>query len=236
MAEWFTPENLVALITLTTLEIVLGIDNIVFIAILSGKLEPSLQNKARRLGLSLAMIMRILLLLAISWVMRLTRPLFSIWGQALSGRDLILLGGGLFLIGKATFEIHDKVEGAGKDLAVPGSVRSLKSAIVQIMILDIVFSLDSVITAVGMTSQLPIMIAAIIAAVAIMLVFAGAISGFIERHPTMKMLALAFLLLVGVMLVAEGLGKHIERGYIYFAMAFSLMVEMLNLRIRKLAG
>jgi predicted tellurium resistance membrane protein TerC len=236
MAEWFTAENLVALITLTSLEIVLGIDNIVFIAILSGKLEPRLQNKARRLGLSLAMIMRILLLLAISWVMRLTRPLFAVWGQALSGRDLILLVGGLFLIGKATFEIHDKLEGPARDLTVPGSVSSLKSAIVQIMILDIVFSLDSVITAVGMTSQLPIMIAAIIAAVAIMLVFAGAISGFIERHPTMKMLALAFLLLVGVMLVAEGLGKHIERGYIYFAMAFSLMVEMLNLRMRKLAG
>jgi predicted tellurium resistance membrane protein TerC len=236
MVEWFTPENLIALITLTALEIVLGIDNIVFIAILSGKLEPSLQNKARRLGLSLAMIMRILLLLTISWTMRLTRPLFSIWGQDLSGRDLILLGGGLFLIGKATFEIHDKLEGPGRDLNVPGSVTSLKSAIIQIIILDVVFSLDSVITAVGMSNQLAIMITAIIAAVAIMLVFAESISRFIERHPTMKMLALAFLLLVGVMLVAEGLGKHFERGYIYFAMAFSLMVEMLNMRMRKFAG
>jgi predicted tellurium resistance membrane protein TerC len=181
------------------------------------------------------MVMRILLLLTISWTMRLTHPLVTVWGQALSVRDLILLGGGLFLIGKATFEVHERLEGPGRDFNAPGAARSLKATVFQIMILDIVFSLDSVITAVGMARQVVIMIIAIIVAVAIMLLFAGTISHFIERHPTMKMLALAFLLLIGVMLVAEGLGKHIERGYIYFAMAFSLMVELLNMRIRKIA-
>jgi predicted tellurium resistance membrane protein TerC len=236
MTELLTLESLIALLTLTVLEIVLGIDNIVFIAILSGKLPPAQQDKARRLGLSLAMVMRILLLLTISWTMRLTHPLVTVWGQGLSARDFILLGGGLFLIGKSTFEIHERLEGPGRDFDAPGAARSLKSTVFQIMILDIVFSLDSVITAVGMARQVAIMIIAIIVAVVIMLLFAGTISRFIERHPTMKMLALAFLLLIGVMLVAEGLGKHIERGYIYFAMAFSLMVEILNMRLRKFAG
>ena len=237
-------QALVALITLTALEIVLGIDNIVFIAILVAKLPPALQPKARTVGLSLAMVIRILLLLAIGWVMRLTNPIFVIptaltFGLAdqaigISGRDMILLVGGLFLIGKSTFEIHDKLEGpAPHHAGAPAAVVSFAAIIVQILLLDIVFSLDSVITAVGMSNQLPIMIAAVMIAVGVMLMSAGKISSFVEGHPTIKMLALSFLMLIGVMLVIEGLHGHIPKGYIYFAMAFSLAVEMMNLRLRK---
>jgi len=231
MSELLTLENLIALLTLTGLEIVLGIDNIVFIAILTGKLPANQQNKARRLGLLLAMGMRIALLLGISWVMGLTRPLFEVFEHGFSGRDLILLVGGLFLIGKSTYEIHDKLEGATH--AQKASKRkSFSSIIVQIMALDLIFSLDSVITAVGMVNRVSIMIAAVIVAVGVMIVFAGAVSRFIEKHPTFKMLALSFLLLIGVMLTAEGLGQHVNKGYIYFAMAFSLVVELLNVKMR----
>lgn len=233
MFELLTAENVIAFVTLTVMEIVLGIDNIVFIAILTGKLEPDRQGAARRIGLSLAMIMRILLLLAISWIMQLTNPLFRLpfIDHEVSGRDIILLLGGGFLIVKATYEIHERLEG---DEHAHGKVRaaSFASVLVQIMLLDIVFSLDSVITAVGMAQHVPIMIGAIVVAVGVMLVFAGAVSAFIERHPTVKMLALAFLLLIGVMLVAEGTGRHVEKGYIYFAMGFSVFVEMLNIRAR----
>ena len=234
MAELLTSENLIALLTLTSLEIVLGIDNIVFISILVAKLPASRQGRARRLGLLLAMGMRIGLLLAITWVMGLTRPLFSLLDRGFTGRDLILLVGGLFLVAKATWEIHDKLEGGE-----PGQ-RRVKAAtfgavLVQIMLLDIVFSLDSVITAVGMARDVEIMIAAVMIAVLVMMLAAGGISAFIERHPTMKMLALSFLLLIGVMLIADGFGQHVSKGYIYFAMAFSLFVEVLNLRIRRSA-
>lgn len=232
MVELLTVENAIALVTLTSLEIVLGIDNIVFIAILTGKLHPSKQDKARRIGLALAMVMRILLLLAISWIMGLTKPLFEVLDHGVSGRDLILLLGGLFLIGKATFEIHDKIEGEHHDSKAKVAA-SFASVIFQIMLLDLVFSLDSVITAVGMVEHIPIMIAAVVIAIGIMMIFAGTVSRFVERHPTIKMLALSFLLLIGVMLLAEGFGRHIEKGYIYFAMGFSLFVEMLNLRVRK---
>ena len=233
MVELLTLENLIALLTLTMLEIVLGIDNIVFIVILTGKLDPAKQTKARRLGLFAAMLMRILLLLSIVWIMRLTQPLFQVLGHAFSGRDLILLAGGLFLIGKSTYEIHDNLETKSKPHTTGRSAASFGSAIFQIMLIDIVFSLDSVITAVGMANHVAIMVMAIVVAVAIMFIFVNAVSDFIDRHPTFKMLALSFLLLVGVMLFAEGLGKHIAKGYIYFAMAFSLMVEVLNMRIRK---
>ncbi len=248
MAELFTVDNAIALVTLALLEIVLGIDNIVFLAILSGKLPKDQQPKARRIGLGLAMIMRILLLLAIGWVMGLTRPLFHIpmfWTgevgdlHGISGRDLIMLVGGLFLIGKATFEIHDKLEGESHEVQTKAS--SFGMIIVQIVIIDMVFSLDSVITAIGMVQAsakdpwigLSIMIAAVVIAVGVMLAFAGPISDFVERHPTMKMLALSFLILIGVMLFAEGFGWHIPKGYIYFAMAFSILVELLNMRLRK---
>ncbi|MCL4694121.1 MAG: TerC family protein [Candidatus Hydrogenedentes bacterium] len=234
MAELLTVENAIALVTLTSLEIVLGIDNIVFIAILTGKLHPSQQDKARRIGLALAMVMRILLLLAISWIMGLTKPLFEVLEHGVSGRDLILLVGGLFLFGKATFEIHDKIEG-GHHESKAKVAASFASVIFQIMLLDLVFSLDSVITAVGMVEHIPIMIAAVVIAIGIMMIFAGSVSRFVERHPTIKMLALSFLLLIGVMLLAEGFGRHIEKGYIYFAMGFSLFVEMLNLRMRKVS-
>ena len=234
MSELFTAENLSALAALVALEIVLGIDNVVFISILTGRLPEERRVFARRLGLSLAMLTRIALLFAISWVMRLTEPWLEILGWELTGRDAILLGGGLFLIAKATFEIHEKLEGVGAPEARrKGSQVSFAGTIVQILLLDVVFSLDSVITAVGMARALWVMITAVIAAVLVMLAFAGAISGFIERHPTMKMLALSFLVLIGVLLVTEGLGQHIERGYVYFAMAFSLTVEMLNLRLRR---
>jgi len=221
-------------VTLAVLEIVLGIDNVVFISILAGKLPAEQRGRARRLGLGMAMVMRILMLLGISWIVRMTAPLFTVLGQELSGRDLVLLVGGLFLLGKATHEIHDKLEGeeGHASARVPPS---FVSVIVQITLLDIVFSLDSVITAVGMVQQLGVMIAAVIVAVAFMMFFAGAISGFVERHPTVKMLALSFLLMIGVMLIAEGLGHHIPKGYVYFSMAFSVFVEALNIRLRKVS-
>ena len=236
MSELLSIESLIAFLTLTSLEIVLGIDNIVFIAILTGRLPAASQARARRIGLSLAMISRILLLLTISWIMRLQDDLFAILGHGFSGHELILLAGGLFLIAKATHEIHNKLEGPegmpGDD-ADKKKRASFSSVIGQIVVIDIVFSLDSVITAVGMARHVPVMIAAIVAAVGVMLAFAGSVSAFIERHPTMKMLALSFLLLIGVTLVVEGAGKHIEKGYIYFAMGFSLAVEFLNIRSQK---
>src|SRR5688572_23274012 len=231
--DWLTdPSIWIAFGTLTMLEIVLGIDNIIFISILSGKLPAEQQARARMLGLALAMLMRILLLLTLAWIIRLTQPLFSVLGQEISGRDLILIIGGLFLVGKSTFEIHEKLEGEEGDSSarVPPSFGAV---IFQILLLDIVFSLDSVITAVGMVDQVAVMIAAVVVAVGFMMVFAGPISRFVERHPTVKMLALSFLLLIGVTLMAEGLGQHISKGYIYFAMAFSVLVEMLNLRMQK---
>jgi len=234
MTELFTSENLIALLTLSSLEIVLGIDNIVFISILVGKLPQGRRARARQLGLLLAMGMRIALLLAISWVMGLTEPLFSIAaiGQDFSGRDLILLFGGLFLVGKATWEIHDKLEGSEHGQAAPRAA-SFAAILAQIVLLDIVFSLDSVITAVGMASEVAIMVTAVVIAVAVMMIFASRIGAFIERHPTLKMLALSFLLLIGVVLIADGFGQHVSKGYIYFAMAFSLFVELLNLRLRR---
>jgi predicted tellurium resistance membrane protein TerC len=236
VTELLTTENLVALLTLSALEIVLGIDNIVFISILTGKLEPEQRPKARQIGLALAMGTRILLLMTLSWVAKLTTPLFGLWGHQVSGRDLTLLLGGLFLIAKATWEIHDKLEGAEHELAGGKRARpSFASILAQILVLDIVFSLDSVITAVGMSRSLAVMVTAVVVAVLVMMVFAGRISAFIERHPTLKMLALSFLLLIGVMLLAEGFGKHVEKGYIYAAMAFSLFVEMLNIRMRRKA-
>jgi predicted tellurium resistance membrane protein TerC len=225
------PEIWIALVTLTFLEIVLGVDNIIFISILSGRLPPPEQPKARRLGLSLAMLMRIGLLLSLTWVMRLTAPLFTVIGQAISGRDLILIGGGLFLIAKSTHEIHARLEGA--EGHGPARVHArFTGVIVQIMLLDIVFSLDSVITAVGMANHVGVMVAAIVLAVGVMMVSAEPIAHFVERHPTVKMLALSFLLLIGVSLVADGLGQHIPKGYIYFAMGYSVFVEMINLRVR----
>ena len=221
-----------ALATLTVLEIVLGIDNIVFISILAGKLHVDEREKARKVGLSLAMIIRILLLLSITWVMGLTSPLFSMLGQDISGRDLILLIGGLFLIAKSTHEIHDKLEGAEGEASAKIAA-SFASVIVQILLLDIVFSLDSVITAVGMAEHVSVMILAVIIAVGVMLISSAPISEFVERHPTVKMLALSFLLLIGVSLIGEGLDQHIPKGYIYFAMGFSVFVEMINLRVRK---
>ena len=220
----------IALATLTVLEIVLGIDNIVFISILAGKLKPEQRKRARTLGLGLAMGTRILLLLSITWVMGLTTPLFTLV-KDISGRDLILLVGGLFLIAKSTHEIHDKLEGPDRHGAAPAAA-SFGGILVQIALLDIVFSLDSVITAVGMVEHVGVMIIAVIVAVGVMLFSAGPISDFVERHPTVKMLALSFLLLIGVSLIGEGLDQHIPKGYIYFAMAFSVFVELINLRIR----
>ncbi len=229
--EILTLENLAALFTLTALEIVLGIDNIIFIAILVERLETALQAKARRIGLMLAMAMRILLLLAISWIMQLTQPWFSVFGRGFTGRDVILLAGGLFLIAKATHEIHAKFEEhEALQSGANGRRAKFGAVLVQIMLLDIVFSLDSVITAVGMAQQLSIMITAVVVAVGVMMFFAGSISTFINRHPTFKMLALSFLLLIGVVLVADGLGRHIDKAYIYFAMGFSFFVEFLNMR------
>jgi len=236
MSELFTTDNLIAFLTLSALEIVLGIDNIIFISILSGKLPPEQRARARRLGLGLAMLMRIALLFAISWVMGLTQPLFTVLEHSISGRDLILLGGGLFLIGKSTFEIHERLEGPPHGPIDPRLRASFGAILVQILLLDIVFSLDSVITAVGMVQNITIMIAAVVVAVAVMMVFAGSVSDFVERHPTIKMLALSFLILIGVMLVAEGFGQHVGKGYIYFAMAFSLLVELLNMRLRKVSA
>lgn len=229
---WITnPEIWAALVTLTALEVVLGIDNIIFISILASKLPEHRQRSARRWGLGLAMVTRILLLLSLSWIIRLTHPWFTVLSQEISGRDLILIGGGLFLLAKATYEIHDKLEGApGRASA---KVRATFAAvIVQIALLDIVFSLDSVITAVGMARHLGVMVAAVIVAVLVMMLAAEPISAFVDRHPTVKMLALSFLLLIGVSLIAEGFDQHIPKGYIYFAMGFSVFVESLNLRIR----
>jgi predicted tellurium resistance membrane protein TerC len=234
MDALLTPDAIIALITLTAMEIVLGIDNIIFIAILVGKLPRDVQAKARKIGISLALITRLALLFSIVWVMSLTRPLLTIFQRDISGRDLILLLGGLFLIAKSTFEIHDKLESGPEESnpSVKGSSRFV-STIIQITILDIVFSLDSVITAVGMAQQISIMVIAMVIAVIVMLFSSGAISDFVHRHPTIKILALSFLLLIGVMLVAEGMGTHVGKGYIYFAMAFSLGVEILNMNYRK---
>ncbi|HEX9658395.1 MAG TPA: TerC family protein [Bacteroidota bacterium] len=234
--EWIIdPQAWIALVTLTVLEIVLGIDNIIFISILAGKLPVSKQARARSLGLSLAMFTRIGLLFSLSLIMRVTQPLFSLLGQDVSGRDLILIAGGLFLLAKSTHEIHNKLEGAEGE-EKKGVRVSFKGVIIQILLLDIVFSLDSVITAIGMVSQLPIMITAVVIAVGVMLIFAKAVGDFVERHPTVKMLALSFLLLIGVSLIAEGFDQHIPKGYIYFAMAFSVFVEMLNLRMKRKAA
>jgi predicted tellurium resistance membrane protein TerC len=224
----------VALLTLTVMEVVLGIDNVIFISILADRLPRAEQQRARVLGLSLALVLRIGLLFAITWIMGLTRPLFSVAGQALSGRDLILGLGGLFLIGKSTHEIYAKLEVDDEDGGAGAAARpSLAFTVVQILLLDVVFSLDSVITAVGMAQELLVMVIATVIAVGIMLIFAGRIGEFVNRHPSMKILALSFLLLIGVMLVAEALDQHVNKGYIYFAMAFSLAVELLNMRFRK---
>lgn len=233
-----TIDSLTALLTLTAMETVLGIDNIIFIAILVAKLPAHQQDKIRNLGIGLALIIRVGLLFSISWIMTLTQPLFTIMERAVSGRDLILLGGGLFLIAKSTYEIHHKVEG-DPQVHLHNAEEGVKKhpspgmMLGQILLLDIVFSLDSVITAVGMANQVSIMVIAMVLSMIIMLVSAGSISAFVDRHPTVKILALAFLLLIGVMLVGEGFGAHVSKGYIYFAMAFSLAVEFLNMRYRK---
>jgi predicted tellurium resistance membrane protein TerC len=240
MFDWVIP-----LLTLTAMEVVLGIDNIIFIALVANRLPAKQQATARRLGLCLALVSRLLLLGALSWVLGLTRPLFLLsdfglpqdWlapgSNEISWRDLILIGGGLFLIGKSVHEIHNKLEVPPEEKSGDQATGRLGSALAQIVVLDIIFSLDSVITAVGMAQQLWVMVVAVVLAVGVMLVFSGPISGFVHRHPTLQMLALSFLILIGVMLVMEGIEKHVERGYIYFAMAFSLVVEMLNLRLRK---
>jgi predicted tellurium resistance membrane protein TerC len=231
--EWIAdPQAWVALVTLTVLEIVLGIDNIIFISILVGRLPPERRQRARILGLSLAMLTRIALLLSLTWIMGLTHPLFTVAGWAVSGRDLVLVGGGLFLLVKATMEIHTAMEGA-EESSEHRALANFAAVLVQIAILDIVFSLDSVITAVGLVQQVPVMVIAIVLAVLVMMLAARPISEFIDRHPTIKMLALSFLVLVGVALIGEGFGMHIPRGYIYFAMAFSFVVEMLNIRLRR---
>jgi predicted tellurium resistance membrane protein TerC len=238
MFDWITDPNAwVALATLTALEIVLGVDNIIFISILVGRLPPEKRDLARRLGLSLAMGSRILLLLSLAWIMRLTEPLFSVLGQNVSGRDLILIGGGLFLLWKSVHEIHNSLEGdsaaaQGGSAAAAARV-SFAGVLVQIAIIDIVFSLDSVITAVGLADDVMVMVVAIVAAVAVMMFAAKPIGEFVDAHPTIKILALAFLVLVGVTLIAEGFGTHVPKGYIYFAMAFSFAVEMINIRLRK---
>lgn len=227
------PAVWMAFLTLTALEIVLGIDNIIFIAILVNRLPEHLRAKARFFGLSLAMITRILLLLSLAWIMRLTEPLFTVLAQEISGRDIILIGGGLFLLWKSTMEIHTSLEGAdGEERAVRGSP-TFFATLIQIALIDIVFSFDSVITAVGLVNQIPVMVAAIVVAVGVMMFAAGAISDFVDRHPSIKMLALSFLVVVGVVLIAEGFDVHVPKGYIYFAMAFSVMVEMLNIRMRR---
>jgi predicted tellurium resistance membrane protein TerC len=234
MSIFLTADGLVALVTLAALEIVLGVDNLVFISIISGRLPAAQQPLARKVGLGLALLSRLLLLFTISWMMRLTRPLFHIpFGGEISGRDLILLLGGLFLIAKATWEIYDKVEAPEEPHAAGGRRRGFVSVILQIMVLDIVFSLDSVITAVGMVNDLPIMVAAIVIAMAVMLFAMEPVNGFIDAHPSLKILALAFLILIGVVLVADGFGQHVSKGYIYFAMAFSLAVELLNIRYHR---
>ena len=236
--DWLTdPQIWISLLTLTGLEIVLGIDNIIFISILAGKLPREQQSKGRQIGLMLALVTRVALLCSISWLMRLTAPLFTlpVLNHGLSGRDLILGIGGLFLIAKSVHEIHGKLEGEDGDQAV-GRAVSFAGTIIQIVLLDIVFSLDSVITAVGMANQLGVMIAAVVVALVIMLIFVGAISDFVHQHPTLKMLALSFLILIGVTLLGEALGQHIPKGYIYFSMAFAFAVEMLNLKLRAKAA
>src|SRR5688500_12208394 len=231
--DWLTDPNAwIGLLTLTLLEIVLGVDNIIFISILAGKLPQEQRARARRLGLLGAFFSRLLLLLSIAWVVRLTAPLFTVFGVDISGRGLILILGGLFLIGKATHEIHDKLEGEEEAGGTNRTARSLTAVVAQIMVIAIVFSLDSVITAVGMVDQVAIMVAANVIALGIMLFAANPISDFVDRHPTVKMLALSFLVLIGTNLVAEGVGQHIPKGYTYFAMAFSVLVEMLNIRVR----
>lgn len=232
MDALFSVNAIVPFLTLFALELVLGIDNVIFISILSGRLPPEQQKKARTTGLSLAVLTRILLLLSLSWVIGLTAPMFTAFGQEISGRDLILLIGGLFLIGKATHEIHSKLE-AEEEITIAQASAKFANVIIQILLLDVVFSLDSVITAVGMVDSIAIMIAAVIAATLAMIFSAGAISAFVDRHPTIKILALSFLLLIGVTLMAEGFDQHISKGYIYFAMGFSLFVETLNIRMRK---
>lgn len=231
--DWlFDPQIWIALVTLTALEIVLGIDNIIFISILAGKLPDHQQKRARQVGLSLAMLVRIGLLFSLTWIARLTTPLFHILEHPVSGRDLILIVGGLFLLGKSTYEIHEKLE--GEEGHASAKVKAtFTSVIIQILLLDIVFSLDSVITAVGMVNELAVMVAAVVIAVGIMLVAAGSVSRFVDKHPTIKMLALSFLLLIGMSLMAEGLHFHIPKGYIYFSMGFAVFVEMLNLRLRR---
>ena len=232
MDALLTSDNLIALVTLTALEVVLGVDNVIFISILAGKLPLQDQARARRVGLMAAMVMRILLLFSLAWIVRLTEPLFSVVGKDISGRDLILIGGGLFLLAKATMEIHERLEGVEGERSARVAP-SFGAVIVQIMLLDIVFSLDSVITAVGMADSLSVMVIAVVLAVGIMMLSSGAVSEFVQRHPTVKVLALSFLLLIGMSLVGEGLGQHIPKGYIYFAMAFSVFVEVINLRVRK---
>ncbi|MEN8176957.1 MAG: TerC family protein [Pseudomonadota bacterium] len=234
MIDWIAdPQAWVALATLTALEIVLGIDNIIFISILVGRLPEHRRNSARIIGLSMAMAMRILLLLSLAWVMGLTDPLFSVAGHDVTGRALILVGGGLFLLWKSVHEIHGSLEGPEHEEAGPAVARGFAVVLFQIAVLDIVFSLDSVITAVGMVDQVPVMVVAIVLAVLVMMVAAKPIGDFVDRHPTIKILALAFLVMVGMALIAEGFEFHIPKGYIYFAMAFSVTVEMLNLRLRK---
>jgi predicted tellurium resistance membrane protein TerC len=235
MDAFLTADGLLALVTLTFLEIVLGVDNVIFISILSGKLPRAQQAKARRVGLAAAMVMRILLLLSIAWIIRLTAPLFSVFGEEISGRDLILLAGGLFLIGKATLEIHDGLEGEEGDVSARVAP-TFAGVIAQIMALDIVFSLDSVITAVGMAEEISIMVAAVVVAVGVMMFSAEPISAFVHRHPTVKMLALSFLLLIGLALLGDAFEMHIPKGYIYFAMGFSVFVEMINMRVRRAAA
>src|SRR5262245_20104433 len=232
MDAFLTTDGIIALITLTFLEVVLGVDNVIFISILSTKLPPAQQPRARRVGLLGAMVMRILLLMSIAWIIRLTAPLVTVFGRDISGRDLILLGGGLFLLGKATLEIHERLEGE-EGHGSAGVAASFAAVIAQIMLLDVVFSLDSVITAVGMAEDLAVMVVAVVLAVGIMMVSAEPISAFVNRHPTVKVLALSFLLLIGLSLVGDGLGMHIPKGYIYFAMGFSVFVEMINLRVRR---
>lgn len=229
------PEVWIALATLTALELVLGIDNIIFISILAGKLPPQQRDKARRLGIALAAITRLALLFAISWIVGLTAPLFSLFEHAFSWRDLILIGGGLFLIGKATHEIHQKLEGASEEVR-PGGGASFMGVIAQIMLLDVVFSLDSIITAVGMVDGRWVMVAAILISIVFMIAFARPIGDFVERHPTVKVLALSFLIMIGLVLIADGFGQHIPKGYIYAAMAFSVFVESINMWIRKRSG
>lgn len=234
MTEYLTLSSLAALLTLTGLEIVLGIDNVIFIAILVSKLPPEQRARIRNIGLFLAMFLRIALLMCISALMGLDkRALFELWGHPITGKDLILLAGGLFLIAKSTHEIHEKLEGSHDHVGGKGAAARVAAVIAQIVMIDLVFSIDSIITAVGMSRQVPIMVAAVVISVAVMMIFSGAVSAFVEKHPTLKMLALAFLIMIGVMLVAESFHQHIERGYIYFAMAFSLGVEVLNIRARR---